>query len=150
MVRPRNGRPLDEGKSSSSSETPRVLERHPLRLEARPSIRRAEWSVRNLLVAKVDGDRDVIEDSGFPLDSPEYATLNEVDRERGEFFPAFQATVGFDGELREVLFQCFVSVNATLTLFLFPSIRECMKRSSQASRHPLRNAGKSASRRDRP
>src|SRR5580704_1325025 len=39
-------------------------------------------------------------------------------------------------------------VDATLSLFLSLSIRECMKRSSQASRHPLRNAPESALGRD--
>src|ERR1700730_6260560 len=36
-----------------------------------------------------------------------------------------------------------------LSLFLSPSIREYMERSSQSSRHPLHNARKSAVRRDR-
>jgi hypothetical protein len=40
-------------------------------------------------------------------------------------------------------------VDATLNLFLFPSVREYMERSSQASRHPLRNARKSALLHDR-
>jgi len=56
----------------------RVLERDPLRLEARPSIRRAEGPVRSLLVAKVDCDRHVIEDSGLALSGPEHTTLDQV------------------------------------------------------------------------
>jgi hypothetical protein len=57
----------------------RVLERHPLRFEARPSIRRAEGPVRNLLVAKVDCDRHVTENSGFALGAPKYTTIDPVD-----------------------------------------------------------------------
>ena len=45
----------------------RVLERDPLRFEARPSILRAKRPVRSLLVAKVYCDRHVIEDAGFAL-----------------------------------------------------------------------------------
>ena len=40
-------------------------------------------------------------------------------------------------------------VDSTLNLFLFPSIREYMGCSSQASRHPLRNTKKRTLRRDR-
>jgi hypothetical protein len=40
-------------------------------------------------------------------------------------------------------------VDVSLNLFLSPSIREYMERSSQASRHPLRNPRKSAVRLDR-
>jgi hypothetical protein len=57
----------------------RVLERDPLRFEARPSIRRAEGPMRTPLVAKVDCDRHVIEDSGFALGAPEYTTIDSVD-----------------------------------------------------------------------
>jgi hypothetical protein len=59
--------------------TTRVLERDPLRFEARPPIRRAEGPVRNLLVAKVDCNRHVIEDSGFALGAPEDPTIDPVD-----------------------------------------------------------------------
>jgi len=65
-----------------------VLERDPLRFEARPSIRRAEGPVRSLLVAKVDCDRYVIEDSGFSFGTPEHTAIDPVDRKRGETFPA--------------------------------------------------------------
>jgi hypothetical protein len=85
----------------------RVLEHDALRFEARPSIRRSEGPVRSLLVTKVDCDRHVIEDSGFALGTPEYTTIDPVDRKRSEMFPAFKAAVGFDCELREVLFRCF-------------------------------------------
>lgn len=40
-------------------------------------------------------------------------------------------------------------VDASVNLFLVPSIREYRKRNSQASRHPLRNARESPIRRDR-
>ena len=76
--------------------TARVLERDPLRFEARPSIGRAEGPVRNLLVAKVDCDRHVTEDSSFALGTPKYATIDPVDRKRGETSPGFKAAVGFD------------------------------------------------------
>jgi len=56
-----------------------VLECDPLRFEARPSIRSAKRPVRNLLVAKVDRDGHVIEDSGFALGTPEYPTIDPVD-----------------------------------------------------------------------
>jgi hypothetical protein len=58
--------------------TVRVFERDPLRFEARPSIRRAEGPVRNLLVAKVDFDRHITEDARFTLDTPEHTTLDQV------------------------------------------------------------------------
>ena len=57
----------------------RVLERDPLRFEARPPIRRAEGPMRSSLVAKVYCDRHVIEDSGFALGTPEQATIDSVD-----------------------------------------------------------------------
>ena len=59
--------------------TARVLERDPLRFEARPSIPSAERPVRNLLVVSVDCDRHVIEDSGFTLGTPEHTTVDSVD-----------------------------------------------------------------------
>src|SRR4029077_10723368 len=58
--------------------TVRVLERDPLRFEARPSIRRAERPVRNPLAAKVDFDRYVTEDAGLALDAPEHTTLDQM------------------------------------------------------------------------
>jgi hypothetical protein len=57
----------------------RVLERDALKLEARPSIRRAEGPVRNLLVAKVNCDRHVTDDSGFALGAPEDTAIDPVD-----------------------------------------------------------------------
>jgi hypothetical protein len=56
-----------------------VLERDPLRFEARPAIGRAEGPMRNLLTAKVYCDRHVIENSGFALGTPEYTTIDAVD-----------------------------------------------------------------------
>src|SRR6266404_2242440 len=82
--------------------TVRVLQRDPLRFEARPPIGRAEGIVRSFLVAKVDSDCHFIEHSGFALCTPEYATIDSVDRKRGETVPAFKATVGFDCQLREI------------------------------------------------
>jgi len=58
--------------------TVRVLERDPLRFEARPSIRRAERPMRNSLVVKVDFDRHVTEDARFALDTPEHTTLDQM------------------------------------------------------------------------
>jgi hypothetical protein len=50
--------------------TVRVLDRDPLGLEARPSIRSAKGPVRNLLVATVDCDRHLVEDSDFAPGTP--------------------------------------------------------------------------------
>jgi len=58
--------------------TVRVLQRDPLRFKAGPSILRAEGSVRNLLVAKVDFDRHVTKDARFTLGTPEHTTLDQV------------------------------------------------------------------------
>jgi hypothetical protein len=58
--------------------TVRVLDRDPLRFKARPSIGRAEGPVRNLLGAKADFDRHVIEDARFTLGTPEHTTLDQV------------------------------------------------------------------------
>jgi hypothetical protein len=86
--------------------------------------------VRNLLRQKVDCDRHVVEDSGSALGLPEHTTIDPVDGKRRGAFPAFKAPVGFNCELREVLFDCFgcalhlylrlsackVPVNLTLTI----------------------------------
>lgn len=89
----------------------RVLESDPLRFKARPSLRRAKGPVRNLLVAKVDSDRHVIEDSGFALRTPQHSTLDQVSRKRGETVPTFESTVRFDRQHREgrcCKFRCLV------------------------------------------
>src|SRR6266852_227747 len=56
--------------------TVRVLQRDPLRFEARPPIGRAEGIVRSFLVAKVDSDCHVIEHSGFAFCTPKIAESN--------------------------------------------------------------------------
>ena len=68
-----------DGLRIAIGETSGRLERDPLRFEAGSSIRRAEGPVRSLLVAKVDCDRHVIEDSGFALGTPEQTTIDSVD-----------------------------------------------------------------------
>ncbi len=55
-----------------------VLERNPLRFEARPSIWRAERPVRNSLATKIDFDRHITEDARLTLDSPEHTTLDQT------------------------------------------------------------------------
>ena len=58
--------------------TVRLFDRDSLRFEARPSIGRTEGPVRSLLVVKVDRYRYVIQNPGFALGGPEFATLNQV------------------------------------------------------------------------
>jgi hypothetical protein len=64
--------------------------------------------VRNLLAAKVNCDGHVIEDSGSPFRTPQDTAVDPVNGNCGETFPAFKATVSFDGELGEILIHCFV------------------------------------------
>jgi hypothetical protein len=58
--------------------TVRLFDRDSLRFEARPSIGRTEGPVRSLLVAEVDRDGYVRQNSRFALGSPEVARLDQV------------------------------------------------------------------------
>ena len=58
--------------------TVRLFDRDSLRFEARPSIGRTEGPVRSLLVAEVDSNDRVSQDSRFALSSPEGAPLGQV------------------------------------------------------------------------